>query len=342
MNDRASSRAPQAGDTELSGPPAAEAIAPQVLRETASWLLLMQEGPLAPAQQAELESWRSRSPEHQRAWRRAERLLANIGSLPPALARRALERPSGSGRRAVLRGLALLLGGAPLVWWGWRAQVWRDGFGADYLTAVGERRDLVLEDGSQLEMNTDSALDVRYDAGQRLILLARGEIFLASGADTQSPTHRPLRVRTAQGLFEALGTRFNVRLQDAATCLSVSEGSVRIDAFGARPLQAPVAEAGQSYRIAADGVRRLERPQMDAVAWADGLIVTRDMRLADFLAEVGRYRNGYLGCAAEVADLRLSGVYRLDDTDKLLQVLARTLPVRLQRHTRWWVRVVAA
>ncbi|MBW6312374.1 DUF4880 domain-containing protein, partial [Pseudomonas aeruginosa] len=96
MNDRASRRAPQAGDTELSGPPAAEAIAPQVLRETASWLLLMQEGPLAPAQQAELESWRSRSPEHQRAWRRAERLLANIGSLPPALARRALERPSGS------------------------------------------------------------------------------------------------------------------------------------------------------------------------------------------------------------------------------------------------------
>ncbi|EPK6902908.1 FecR/PupR family sigma factor regulator, partial [Pseudomonas aeruginosa] len=91
MNDRASRRAPQAGDTELSGPPAAEAIAPQVLRETASWLLLMHEGPLAPAQQAELESWRSRSPEHQRAWRRAERLLANIGSLPPALARRALE-----------------------------------------------------------------------------------------------------------------------------------------------------------------------------------------------------------------------------------------------------------
>ncbi|MGV7041041.1 FecR/PupR family sigma factor regulator, partial [Pseudomonas aeruginosa] len=69
MNDRASSRAPQAGDSELSGPPTAEAIAPQVLRETASWLLLMQEGPLAPAQQAELESWRSRSPEHQRAWR---------------------------------------------------------------------------------------------------------------------------------------------------------------------------------------------------------------------------------------------------------------------------------
>ncbi|MCT5735881.1 DUF4880 domain-containing protein, partial [Pseudomonas aeruginosa] len=100
MNDRASRRAPQAGDTELSGPPAAEAIAPQVLRETASWLLLMQEGPLAPAQQAELESWRSRSPEHQRAWRRAERLLANIGSLPPA---RGPGRYAAAGHRRVAR-----------------------------------------------------------------------------------------------------------------------------------------------------------------------------------------------------------------------------------------------
>ncbi|WP_146770854.1 anti-sigma factor FoxR, partial [Pseudomonas aeruginosa] len=234
-----------------------------------------------------------------------------------------------------------VVAGGAVAWVGRDSLPWQR-LSADYSTATGERRSIELVDGTRLQLNTDSAVDVRYDAGQRLILLARGEIFLASGADTQSPTHRPLRVRTAQGLFEALGTRFNVRLQDAATCLSVSEGSVRIDAFGARPLQAPVAEAGQSYRIAADGVRRLERPQMDAVAWADGLIVTRDMRLADFLAEVARYRNGYLGCAAEVADLRLSGVYRLDDTDKLLQVLARTLPVRLQRHTRWWVRVVAA
>ncbi|MGF6390901.1 ferric-dicitrate binding protein FerR (iron transport regulator) [Pseudomonas aeruginosa] len=249
MNDRASRRAPQAGDTELSGPPAAEAIAPQVLRETASWLLLMQEGPLAPAQQAELESWRSRSPEHQRAWRRAERLLANIGSLPPALARRALERPSGSGRRAVLRGLALLLGGAPLVWWGWRAQVWRDGFGADYLTAVGERRDLVLEDGSQVEMNTDSALDVRYDAGQRLLRLYRGEIYLRTAADRREPP-RPFLVRTEQGLMRALGTAFSVRREGAETVLAVYEGAVQVRPEGAASAaDGRVIEAGQRVRF---------------------------------------------------------------------------------------------
>ncbi|WP_153964339.1 FecR/PupR family sigma factor regulator, partial [Pseudomonas aeruginosa] len=99
MTDATAARAQRLDETGFAGPPAAEAIAPQVLGEAASWLLLMQEGPLAPAQQAELESWRLRSAEHQRAWRRAERLLANIGSLPPALARRTLERPGGSGRR---------------------------------------------------------------------------------------------------------------------------------------------------------------------------------------------------------------------------------------------------
>jgi len=54
---------------------------------------------------------------------------------------------------------------------------------------------------------------------------------------------------------------------------------------------------------------------------------------------VGSYRHGYLGCADDIADLRLSGVFRLEDTDKLLTVLTQTLPVRLQYRTRWWVTV---
>jgi transmembrane sensor len=80
---------------------------------------------------------------------------------------------------------------------------------------------------------------------------------------------------------------------------------------------------------------------MDSSAWADGLIVSRDMRLADFLAEVARYRHGHLGCDPRVADLHLSGVFRLDDTDKLLDLLPRTLPVRVMRRSDWWVTVEA-
>jgi ferric-dicitrate binding protein FerR (iron transport regulator) len=61
------------------------------------------------------------------------------------------------------------------------------------------------------------------------------------------------------------------------------------------------------------------------------------MRLQDFLQEVGRYRHGYLACAKDISDFRLSGVFRLEDTDKLLAILPQTLPVQLRYRTRWWV-----
>lgn len=54
---------------------------------------------------------------------------------------------------------------------------------------------------------------------------------------------------------------------------------------------------------------------------------------------MSRYRHGYLGCTEDIADLRLSGVFRLEDTDKLLQLLPQTLPVFVRQRTRWWVRL---
>ncbi|MNT56173.1 fec operon regulator FecR [compost metagenome] len=64
------------------------------------------------------------------------------------------------------------------------------------------------------------------------------------------------------------------------------------------------------------------------------------MRLGDFIAEVSRYRRGYLACAPEVADLRIVGAYALADTDRVLAALADTLPVRIQATMPWWVTVV--
>ncbi|KAF1061133.1 MAG: Protein FecR [Pseudomonas citronellolis] len=184
-------------------------------------------------------------------------------------------------------------------------------------------------------LNTDSALNVRFDARQRLLLLERGEILLSTAHDA-----RPLRVRSHEALFEALGTRFVLRQERAETQLSVEQGAVAI-----APLDlehgSTVAEAGQRFRVTRHGAQAIEQQSMDSAAWADGMIVTRDMRLADFLAEIGRYRHGHLGCTEAVADLRLSGVYRLDDTDNLLDLLPRTLPVRVLRRTPWWVTVEA-
>ncbi|KPD29026.1 MULTISPECIES: FecR domain-containing protein [Pseudomonas aeruginosa group] len=334
MTDATAARAQRLDETGFAGPPAAEAIAPQVLGEAASWLLLMQEGPLAPAQQAELESWRLRSAEHQRAWRRAERLLANIGSLPPALARRTLERPGGSGRRAVLRGLALFIGGAPLAWWGWRAQLWRDGFGADHLTAVGERRHLTLEDGSQVEMNTDSALDLRYDAGQRLLRLYRGEIYIRTAADRREPP-RPFLVRTEQGLMRALGTAFSVRREGTETVLAVYEGAVQVrpeDAASAA--DGRVIEAGQRVRFDRQRIGPVESAGEAALAWRQGLLVADEMPLRQWAGELMRYGSESIECEPSLGPLRVSGTFPVDDLPLALAMLAQTHGLRLVHQGR--------
>ena len=178
------------------------AIDPMVLEEAADWLMRLSEGALAPEEQAQWLHWRSSNSECERAWQRAEGLLGKLGGLPPALAMPALNRPRGLARRAVLARLAALLALGPAAWGGWQLNQ-RQGWSADYHAAVGERRALRLGDGSQVTLNTDTSLDVRFDARERLLVLRRGEILVQTAADAQQPG-RPLRVMTDQGRLEAL------------------------------------------------------------------------------------------------------------------------------------------
>ena len=76
-----------------------------------------------------------------------------------------------------------------------------------------------------------------------------------------------------------------------------------------------------------------------APAWLRGQLVAERLRLADFLDQVGRYRRGVIRCDPRVADLIVSGVYALDDTDRILASLARALPLRVSRYTAYWVVV---
>ena len=78
-----------------------------------------------------------------------------------------------------------------------------------------------------------------------------------------------------------------------------------------------------------------------ADAWTQGMLTVIEWRLADFVSELRRYRPGVLRCADAVADLRLSGAFRVDDTDTLLENLGASLPVKVRYLTRYWVSIEA-
>ncbi|QHE90450.1 DUF4880 domain-containing protein [Pandoraea fibrosis] len=291
------------------------------------------------ATQAAWQHWHDADTRHALAWQRLVDFGTHLRTLPPLVAHHTLVRARANpGRRRVLSLIAF--GGiAGAVWSASDSnavRAWR----ADVSTGVGERRTLQLADGTTLALNTDSAVDVSLLQDTRRLRLLRGEIAITTGADADRG-HRPFFVDTAQGSLQALGTRFVVRQHNDSATVTVLEGAVRIVPAKAASA-ATILTAGQGATFDAIALRsRVDDPSAAsaAAAWTQGMLVVHAMSLGAFLTELGRYRRGHLGCAPEIAGLRVSGIYPVDDTDRVLDMLSRALPVDVQRYTRWFVRV---
>ncbi|MBF8672561.1 FecR family protein [Pseudomonas putida] len=304
------------------------------VKQAIQWMLRLRESGHDPALQQQCRQWRTAHHEHEQAWQRVIHLHQDLDLRAVPGAGLALQTLETSQHRLHRRQALKLLGGVAMV--GTAAWLGKDldavnAWTSDYATGTGERRTFALPDGSLMQLNTRSAVDLAVNDQQRVVRLKQGELMI-----TCSPQH-PLLVQTRDALLEGFEGRFVARQDSDCTRVSVSHGRVAIHQPGNHQLQ--WIESGQHWRLDAQGAHRLEQVDMDAMAWTEGLIVTRNMRLFDFLAQVSRYRHGYLGCNDDIADLRLSGVFRLEDPEQLLQLLPRTLPVRLRQRTRWWVRV---
>lgn len=307
----------------------------RILEEAADWLMRMHSGALSDAERAAFARWRERSPKCGQAWARAERLLDKLHELPPSLAMRALDRPVNPRRRAAVTKLAVLLAIAPAGWAAWRLAPWQ-AWSATYRTAVGERREIRLVDGSRITLNTDSAADVRFDAAQRLILLRAGEILVATAPDP-APVHRPFRVEMAQGRLEALGTRFDVRQLGDWANVAVFEGAVRVEPRNVQAALPRIVHAGEQAAFTANTVSQ-NRPAADAIeAWTNGMLVADKMRLIDFAAELARYRHGVVRCDPAIAELPVSGAFPVTDAERALAMLSATYAVDAVVRTPYWI-----
>lgn len=317
--------------------PGRRVIDPAILREAAGWLVRFQSESLSPSEREAFDRWRARSPAHAAAWQRAEEMLRGFGQVPPRIAGDTLRRLDRPGRRQAARALAGLLIAGPVAWLGWRELPWRE-WSADARTATGEQRRLELVDGTQLVLNTASAVDIDYTAQQRTVWLRAGEILLTTGSDTPQ-LRRPFIVQTAQGAIRALGTRFLVRDEGDAVRVAVFEGAVEIWPVAAAG-SATVLPAGRQTVFNGREVQPQIPVETSAASWEQGMLAARNWRLADLVDELARYRRGMLRCDPAVAGLRVSGAFPLNDIDASLRLLEKTLPVRVSKVTPYWTTVV--
>ncbi|CAE6707839.1 Protein FecR [Xanthomonas arboricola] len=334
----AGQRAPLAGGQPISA---------EVADQAAQWLTVLMSGTASEAQLQRWQQWRDAHPDHARAWAHIEAVTGRLKTLTPQAAYRSLSPYAGSngqaspGRRKALN---LLLWGGVAGATGVlaaRTERWQRAT-ADYATATGQRREVQLQDGSRITLNTRSAIDVRFDAQQRLLQLLAGEIMVTT-AHALGAGHdaRPLLVRTAQGDIHALGTRFCVRQDEHDTRLSVLESAVEVRPRAAAQAVGRV-QAGEQCRFTAEALGAIAPVDAQAAAWVRGQLIADEWRLDAFIAELDRYRAGLLRCDPQVGGLRVSGVFPLDDTDRILAMLPSVLPVRVSRRSRYWVTVQAA
>lgn len=326
-----------------------EPIACEIADQAADWLTLLMSGDVTELEWQAWREWRAASGDHERAWQHIERITGHFKILEPRAAYQALSpmaSPVSSHDSLNRRHLLKLLTITGLVCtagvFASRTQTIQH-LRADYKTATGEQRRFVLEDGTQLTLNTASSVELDFTPQHRLVRLVAGEVLIITGhaSGAQVAEDRPFIVQTAQGRIRALGTQFTVRQRDGHTQVAVLKSAVEISPRDGRAAIARI-RAGEQARFTRGQIMTTQPLSEQVIAWSRGQIVADKLRLADFVAELNRYRPGLLRCDPAVADLRVSGVFPLQDTDRILATLPQVLPVQIIRRTGYWVTIQAA
>ncbi|VVM43933.1 Protein FecR [Pseudomonas fluorescens] len=307
-----------------------------VSEQAIDWMVRLRAGNPDASLQERFNAWLALDPAHAKAWATLQERLGGSFNTVRALDRRVpgqagevrqlLLQPQASRRDAlrVIAGLGLLGGAA---WLGARSP-WGDSLLADLHSGRGQRQDFTLDDGSRLSLNADSAVDLRFDDQQRLVVLRHGELVIQVAADPR----RPLRVRTAQGEIRALGTRFLVAQEQDATRVVVLQHSVEARLFDGTTLNV---QEGQSALLRSGNIAPLAGDQSHRADWLSGRLNVLDDPLERVVDALRPYHRGFVRVAPEVRQLRVQGVFPLNDPERVFAALAETLPIRVDHYSPW-------
>ncbi|MCQ8117318.1 FecR family protein [Methylomonas rosea] len=280
-----------------------------------AWFARLQDSKTGAADKAEFADWLAANPAHQTAYDRVVRLwqspalnaaLSQHAAIPLKPAPRRSTTPRWAAAACVL-----LLSG-----WFLAATDWLLRWQADIATVTGEQRRVTLADGSTLILNTDSAVKLNYAGERRGVTLLSGEAFF----EVKPDKNRPFIVTTAQGTVKVVGTRFSVKTGEA-TRVDVESGIVICSAEQGQNRQLSV---GQHTEIHTQSVAEISAIDTGKTfAWLKGRLIFQDKTLSDVITELDRYHPGAIVIAdAKLAQTRITGNFKLDDTNALIRTLA--------------------
>jgi len=318
---------------------------PAIIAEASAWFIEFRAGDVNGDARVRFIEWLRRSPEHIHAYLEISGVWAELPASDPkgkidvaALIARARGEPdvialSADGRRSASvpaavkphtlshsRRAAAALAAVVVLAVASVLFLDRGKFRDSYSTGIGEQRTVQLLDGSTVELNARSMIQVHLTERQRDVTLLEGQALFRVAKDEQ----RPFVVRAGDAQVRAVGTEFDVYKKQAATVVTVLEGRVETyDAADSPGTAAIVLSAGEQLTVLPHVVTKPTRTDTSvATAWVQKRLIFEETSLSDVAEEFNRYNRRPLTIDdSELEKLRISGVYSSTDPASLINFL---------------------
>lgn len=298
-----------------------------VLRERAQyWVARLVAKDISETELNRLEDWLAADPRHAHAFARERALWQDLDKVADAFAEtqpvvRSL--PSRAyGRRRLLRAAPLALAaGIALAFF---APSLILSLRADHRTAAGEVRSFALPDGTTATMDSDSAISLAFDGDRRVVHLLAGRAWF----DVRHEG-RPFLVEALDGETQDIGTGFEVRRDDGAVEVGVTEGAVEVRAPGSK--SGPTLHAGDRLRYTATGVQKLaSQPAVRLASWRNGELLFDRQPVKAAITEIARYRQAPVWAMGDFSEAEpVSGLFLIERPDEALETLVRMRGLRM-------------
>lgn len=330
--------------------------------KASDWLLAMLERPEDEVLRRRFAAWLASDADNARAWDEVSRTYAVLGNTVPsryAQWAREPERPPKArpmpdvdaapvhenGRRKVRRARGRrrrrLVACAVAAMAACLAMIALPGvfvdLRADFTTNTAETRRIALADGSVVRLGPRSAIAIAYTEGRRDVRLLEGVAFF----DVASDPERPFSVGADHIQATAVGTAFEVRVDDTGAGVAVREGVVRVNDARHDDGTSAVLRVGEWIRVSNAGERwRGALPPEHVASWIDGRLIVTDRTVEAVVDDLRRYYSGIVFLRGDhLAQEPLTGVYGLSDPASAVRAIAGAQGAAVYQLTPWVIVV---
>ncbi|MGE8281458.1 MAG: FecR family protein [Stenotrophomonas sp.] len=309
--------------------------------QAAAWFARLRADDANSDDRQQADAWLAAAPEHRAAYQRLQQLWAMLGDfaasaevdarmpmVAAAAAPAAVPPPQHSGRTATSPRSRPR--GQRVRWWvasaaalatvaiGWKLLGPTLPSPQQYATEPGQQRSITLDDGTVVDLDAASRMQVSYNRQERRIALEQGRAFFRVAKDPQ----RPLSVDTDSGSVRAVGTQFEVYRHDGTVSVALFEGKVQLRQPGNDAQVVGELTPGQRAQLRKTTMTVETFAVADAPAWTHGQLVFENMTLAEAVAEFNRYGGTPIRVTdPELRQLKVSGVFRSNDAPGFLDAL---------------------